>query len=70
MSSALAASARTRGRRRRRRWHRTDPHRRIGVWRDGGLLPGSAALVAEALGELLDRFWYAIDAGGARAGDA
>lgn len=40
------------------------------MWRDGGLLPGSAALVAEALGELLDRFWYAIDAGGARAGDA
>lgn len=45
---------------------------RIGVWCDGGpggLLPESAALVAEALGELLGRFWHAIDAEGAGAGD-
>lgn len=45
---------------------------RIGVWCDGGgdtsPPPGSADLVAEALGELLGRFWHGIDAEGAGAG--
>ena len=36
---------------------------RIGVW-TGGARPASAALLAEALGELLGRFWHNIDAGG------
>ena len=43
---------------------------RIGVWFGGGPdlpLPRSAELAAEALGELLGRFWHRIDAGGSAA---
>ena len=40
---------------------------RIGVWFGGGpdgTLPRSVELAAEALGELLGRFWHRMDAGG------
>lgn len=40
---------------------------RIGVWA-GCERPGSAALAAEALGEILGRFWHNIDVGGPGAG--
>ena len=42
---------------------------RIGIWA-GDALPGSAGLIAEALGDLLGRFWHCIDAGGGGAADA
>ena len=37
---------------------------RIGVWAGGEARPGQAVLLAEALGDLLGRFWRNIDAGG------
>lgn len=40
---------------------------RIGVW-TGGERPGPGGLLAEALGELLGRFWRGIDAWGPHAG--